>query len=104
VQLGAVAELGEHGSQLAEIGERIARALEEEHRQIHLAQVRGARAAGAPDAWSGKPKNAIPRTSGSARWDAAVDVMRPPSDLPPANSGSSGAALAAASIAARTVA
>ena len=46
VQLRAIAELVEHGLQLAEIRERVARALEEQHRQLDVAQVFGARASG----------------------------------------------------------
>ena len=44
------------------------------------------------------------RTPGSGSLACACDVMRPPKDLPPAISGSSGKARDAAAIAARTVA
>ncbi len=53
---------------------------------------------------SGKPKNTNPRTPSSGCCAAACEVMRPPMDLPPANSSNPGAASAALRAAAATVA
>ena len=60
--------------------------------------------AGRLGGWSGKPRKMRPATSSSCRAAAAWDVIRPPSDLPPANSLSEGRTSLARATAARTVA
>ena len=46
---------------------------------------------GLPAGCSGKPRNTSPRTPGSGAIACACEVIRPPYDRPPANSGRSGA-------------
>ena len=85
----------------------VARALEEQHRELDAA--RDARRGSSPGCfggWSGKPRNtsaAHARAAAARAW--ASEVIRPPSDLPPATSGRSGReSRAAVATAARTVA
>jgi hypothetical protein len=45
---------------------------------------------GFPGGWSGKPAKTIPFTSLISCLEKYWEVMRPPKDLPPANSGVEG--------------
>src|SRR6267143_285286 len=59
---------------------------------------------GRPGGCSGKPRKTSPRTPGSGCAACAVEVMRPPNDLPPATRGSACVIHDASATAARTVA
>jgi hypothetical protein len=73
-----------------DFGERVARSLKEQHRYADRREVLGALGRG--------PSRRMQRKA------QEHDVMRPPNDLPPANSGTPGKRRAASATAARTVA
>jgi hypothetical protein len=78
------------------IGELVARALQEQHRQHHLGEVlsRVRPTARRPDAAESRGRRCR-RHRASGADACACDVMRPPNDLPPATSGSAGHSRAA---------
>jgi hypothetical protein len=97
-------ELLQRRAQQREVGERVARALQEQHGQIDLREMIGAPGAGPARGVEREAEEREPGTPSSGASAAAREVMRPPIDLPPAISGMSPAASRPAAMAARTVA
>jgi hypothetical protein len=72
----------------SDVGERVARALQEKHRHLHVEEMLralvGGLAGGVQRESRGRSSRARP---GSGSAACACEVMRPPKDLPPAKSG-----------------
>ena len=103
VERRAAAELLADRPEQVHVRQLVARPAEEEHGTVTAARWSARFVSGLPGWWSGKEKKTSPRTPSSGDSEAAVDVMRPPKEWPPARSGRSGAASCAAATAERTV-
>ena len=102
-QFGAFAELCTERPEKLQLRQRIARALEKKQRHGHIRKMLAALRAGPAGGMQRESEKIKPRTPSSGALAAAKDVMRPPIDFPPANSGKSPACFFAAVTAARTV-
>ena len=103
-QRGARAEpLGERPQQ-RNVGQRVARALQEQQGYLHVGQVLGAFIRRVASGVERKAEEGEAAHPGRAPAACACDVMRPPNDLPPATSDKRGSRRPAAATAARTVA
>ena len=104
VECRVLAELFADRLQKVQIRQFVARAAEEEHRDRDRAEVVRALRVGLAGLMRGKEKKTRPCTPSRGVSEAAVEVMRPPKEWPPARRRRSVAAMRATATAARTVA